>query len=92
MPNVGCIVRRMAFGGGPNPGIWADAVGRALNPGDQQGAIDRESGVEQTLLDIEELRALERSELYGATPPAPQLALQPARPRSFLARILRRRG
>jgi hypothetical protein len=74
---------------GPNPGIWADAVRKALNPNDERAARAHETGAEQALLDKEELRELELSRVYDQAPTvheAPQLT-RPSRLRSAIARI-----
>jgi hypothetical protein len=70
---------------GPNP-ISAEAARKALSPDPEGAAHADDSGVEQAQLDKAELRELERTELYGETPEA----VQPARRRSFLDRLLRR--
>jgi hypothetical protein len=70
----------------PNPVIWGEAVRKALNPGAERDATENDAGVEQALLDKEELRELERSELNGETTRAPQ----PTRLRSILDRLVRR--
>jgi hypothetical protein len=77
---------------GPNPGIWADAVRKALNPKDERAARAHETGAEQAELDKAELRELELSGVYGQTPPADEanVARQPRRPPGFLARLFRR--
>jgi hypothetical protein len=54
----------------PNPGIWGESVRKALNPGAERDANEHEADVDQALLDKAELQELERSELYGETPPA----------------------
>lgn len=72
--------------GGPNPGIWGEAVRKALNPSEERDAHEHEAVVEQALLDKAELRELERSELYGETP----LTGRPSRLRSMLKRMFRR--
>ncbi len=81
----------MTFGG-PNPGIWGDSVRKALNPGGERDAHEHMASDEQALLDTEELREVERSELDGGTPQAGEtpLAPQPSRLRSIVARIFRR--
>jgi len=70
----------------PNPGIWGESVRKALNPSAERDAIEHDAGFEQALLDEAELRELERSELYGETPRAPQ----PSRLRTIRDRLVRR--
>jgi hypothetical protein len=67
--------------GGPNPGIWGEAVRKALNPDE-----DGDANAERALLDTAELRELERSELYGETPEVPEAS----RRRRFLDWLFRR--
>lgn len=71
-------------GQGPNP-IWAETVRLAFSA-DQEAAIQHDADVEQSELDKQELRELERTELYGET----SRAKQPSRLRSVLDRLLRR--
>jgi hypothetical protein len=75
----------MAFGSG-NPGIWGESVRKALNADEDRNAQRQQASAERVQLDTEELRSLERTELYGGAPQA----RQPSRLRRFLARILRR--
>jgi hypothetical protein len=80
--DLGCSLNRMAI---PNPVIWGEAVRKALNPGAERDANEVDAGVEQALLDKEELREMERSELYGESIRAPQ----PTRLRSIVDRLVR---
>ena len=79
----------MTIGG---PGIWGDSVRKALNPNEERGAREHETGAEQALLDKEELLELELSGVYGRTPKIEETtqASQPGRLRSAIARIFRR--
>lgn len=72
--------------GGPNPGIPGEAARKALNPSQDQAAHEHEAKAERALLDTAELRELERSELYGATP---EVAVR-SRGRRLVDRLLRR--
>jgi len=77
---------------GPNPGIWADAVRKALNPNGERAARAHETGAEQAELDKAELREVELSGVYTETPQpreATQSRLTP-RLRNAIARIFRR--
>ena len=76
---------------GPNPGIWGDALRKALNPGDERAAREHETGAEQSVLDKAELREVELSGLYGQTPPADHTTStgRSSRLRSVIARIFR---
>ena len=76
----------MGFGNAPNPGIWGDSVRKALNPNEERNARERTAGVERSLLDDAELRALERSGSYDDLSEAPA----PSRLRRIVARIFRR--
>jgi hypothetical protein len=69
-----------------NPGIWGEAVRKALNPDAERDANEHDAGVERALLDKAELQELERSELYGETP----RTRQPSRLRRILDRNVRR--
>jgi hypothetical protein len=69
-----------------NPGIWGEAVRKALNPDAERVANEHDAGVERALLDKAELQELERSNLYREPPPARQTS----RRRSILDRIVRR--
>jgi len=78
-----CRLTRMTI---PNPGIWGESVRKALNPSAERDANEHEADVDQALLDKAELQELERSELYGETPPARHTS----RLRSILDRMVRR--
>jgi len=77
---------------GPNPGIWADAVRKALNPNDERAARAHETGAEQSLLDKAELREVELADVYDPTPHVhgTAQASRPSRLRSAIAKIFRR--
>lgn len=72
--------------GAPNPGIWGEPVRKALTAGQGRDAQEHDADAERALLDAEELRELERSELYGATPQVRQRS----RLRSLLDRLIHR--
>ena len=76
---------RMAFGG-PNPGIWGDAVRNALNRGDDEAAREHVVSAGQATLDAAELRELELSGTYGET----HHVDPPTRRRGILSRLFRR--
>ena len=71
--------------GGPDL-IAAEAARKALSAGQEQAAHAREAGIERAQLDRAELRELERSELYAATP----RPSRPSRLRTIVDRLLRR--
>ena len=77
---------------GPSPGIWADAVRKALSPNDERAARAHETGAEQAMLDKAELREVELSGVYGQTQPVHEAPrpIQPPRLRSAIAWIFRR--
>ncbi len=85
-----CRLTGMSFT--PSPGIWADAVRKALNPNEERGAREHETAGEQALLDKAELRELELSGVYGETPQVHETtqASQPGRLRAAVARIFGR--
>jgi hypothetical protein len=77
---------------GPNPGIWADAVRKALNPNDERAARAHDTGAEQAVLDKAELREVELAGVYDLTPHVHGTAQtsRPSRLRSAIAKILGR--
>ena len=80
------------MGSGPNPGIWGDAVRKALNPNEERGARAHETGAEQALLDKAELQELELSGVYSEPPQSPEATPgdRPSRLRALIDRMVRR--
>jgi len=77
---------------GTDPGIWADAVRKALNPSEERAARKNETGAERSALDKAELREVELSGVYGQSPPGDDTtdAARSWRIRSVIARVFHR--